>query len=168
MADPITLQVAAISAGAAIAGAVISQVISLAQSSLDRKHQRRILLRERYEQLAEHISASVAWPEALSHCTSLAELSRSPQPTRARKALTIAAIYFPALQDACQDYINSCANLKIFFIDNYRPGLDGGEVATVVAHRNPNGFQKAMHQWTTARQKVDDTIVALAPIYAQA
>ena len=110
MADPNTLQIALISSSSAIAGAVISQAISLLQGSLDKKHQRRILLRERYEQLADHISESTAWPSTLLACKSIEELTVVPHPTHARKALTLSSIYFPALQDVCQNYVNACVS----------------------------------------------------------
>lgn len=93
MTDPDTLQIALISSGSAIAGAVISQVIALMKSSLDKRHQRRILLRERYERLADHITRSQEWPNTLLACGSHAELSRVPHPIHARKALTLPSIH---------------------------------------------------------------------------
>lgn len=168
MADPNTLQIALISSSSAIAGAVISQAISLLQGSLDKKHQRRILLRERYEQLADHISESQSWPDTLIKCSSLSELSHAPLPIHARKALTISSIYFPALQMTCQNYVNSCANLKIFLINTYRPGPSGGEVGSIVAYLDADGFEKAINQNVRARQAVDDLVIKLASKYAKA
>ncbi|NKI17416.1 hypothetical protein HCU74_08300 [Spongiibacter sp. KMU-166] len=168
MADPSSLQVAVISASAAIAGAVISQVIALAQASLDRKHRRRILLRERYEQLADHITDSQEWPNTLLTCASHDELSRVPHPMHARKALTLSSIYFPELQGACQRYLNSCVSFRIFLIDNYRPCAGSHEVGNNIAAHNPTGLDEAAKKALLARQAIDEKIIKLASKYARA
>ena len=58
--------IALIAAGSAIAGAVISQVVSIARDYLGRKNRRYILLRNKYEELANHITENEAWAIQLS------------------------------------------------------------------------------------------------------
>ena len=53
--------IAVISASSAIAGAVISQLVSIFRDILDKKHKRHILLREKYEELANLVTNSQEW-----------------------------------------------------------------------------------------------------------
>ena len=158
--------IAVISAGSAIAGAVISQLVSIFRDVLDKKHKRHILLREKYEELANLVTNSQNWFTAQLGAMSLRELKSQP-PLEARKAMVISHIYFPLLQEACQTYVNACASFQLTLIDNYE-FAEGKDAGTQAAHRNSVALEKSAASLHKCRQELDELIILYAEKYTKA
>ena len=158
--------IAVISAGSAILGAVISQIVTIVRDWLDKKHQRNILLRTKYEELASLITSSQEWVGDLLASESLADL-RSKQPVSARKALILSYIYFPKLRKGCEDYITACLKFQNVLIDNheFKEGIDCG---TQAAHKNEDAVSKSSSELRETRQDLDELIIKHSNEYAKA
>ena len=158
--------IAVISAGSAIAGAGITQIVSIFLSHLERKHQKMILLREKYEELALLVHESNSWISAQMGANSLAEL-RSNFPEHARKATVLSHIYFPKLREACESYVNACSKFSAVLVDNHQfdPNHDCG---TQAASANSKALEAAADQVRRSRQEIEDKIIKYASSYAKA
>ncbi|MFH0786816.1 MAG: hypothetical protein V2B13_04270, partial [Pseudomonadota bacterium] len=97
--------IAIIAASSALCGVVISQVISLFQMFLSRRHEKQKLLRQKYEEMMFHFSASLEWIRYLNGSTTQSEVFALAQSTDARKALSLCLLYFPSLVQPANNYI---------------------------------------------------------------
>ena len=149
--------IATISAGSAIAGAVISQIVSIFSDILDKKHQRNILLRTKYEELANLVTDSQEWVTQQLGSDSLSLLKSEP-PMQARKAMVISHIYFPLLQDSCQNYVNACATFQVMLINNHE-FVKGHDAGTQAAHKNSVEFENTAEHLRRCRQILDEQII---------
>mgnify|MGYP003384045358 CR=1 FL=1 len=158
--------IAAISASSAIFGAVISQVVTVVRDWLDKKHQRNVLLRNKYEELAGLITDSQEWGGSLLTSSSLKELRNKP-PINARKALILSYIYFPLLRSGCENYITGCVNFQNVLIDNheFKDGIDCG---TQAIHKNEGAVLESSSKLRESRQDIDDLIIQYSSKYAKA
>ncbi len=157
--------IALISAGSAIAGAVIAQFVSIFRDVLDKRHKRDILLREKYEEMANLATSSQEWFASQLNAMSLSELKMPP--IDARKAMVLSHIYFPLLQDACQGYVNACARFQIMLIDNHE-FVEGKDAGTQAAHKNSAEFERVAEQLHLCRQRLDEEIIRHAHKYTKA
>ena len=157
--------IALISASSAIAGAVFSQFFSIVRDVLDKRHQRRIFLRDKYEGLSNEITNSHDWFNRQLSAVSLEQL-RVPA-FEARRAMVISYIYFPLLRNACQDYVNACATVQVTLMDCFRfvEGVDAGTQAGV---HDRERFLKVTTELRKCRQHLDELIIRYASKYAGA
>ena len=160
------LLIAAISASSAIFGAVLSQIVTVVRDWLDKKHQRNVLLRNKYEELAGLVTDSQEWVCGLSTSSSLKDLRNKP-PINARKALILSYIYFPLLRKGSENYITECVNFQNVLIDNHE-FKDGVDCGTQAVHKNENAVTKSSSNLRESRQDLDDLIIKYASKYAKA
>jgi len=158
--------IAAISAGSAIAGAAITQIVSIFLSHLDRKHKKKNLLREKYEELALLVHESNSWINEQMGARSLDDL-KSEFPENARKATVLAHIYFPKLRQTCEKYVNACAQFQIVLVNNHQfhPDYDCGTQAT---NANLEALAAAVEYVRSCRQEIEDKIIKYSRSYAKA
>ncbi|OZY84837.1 hypothetical protein CBP51_16890 [Cellvibrio mixtus] len=101
--DAVTVS-AVIGAGSALAGVFLSQILSMLQARVERKHKQQALLREKLEDLAEHLVQTSRWMEAWFH-QAVANRTKSQKasddPLRsseeARRVYVLSLLYFPRL-----------------------------------------------------------------------
>ena len=148
------LVIATISAGSAIAGSVISQFFLLIKDSLDKKHQRKILLRTKFEEFVDLVAESHEWVSSLYHLKSLEKHSATP-PIKARKAVSLAYIYFPLLREQSEKYMNSCVALQGTMVENFQS-------------RDSNPIEKAIKHFSKNRHELDILIIKYADKYSKA
>jgi len=155
-----------IAASSAILGAVTSQIVTIARDWLDKKHQRNVLLRNKYEELAGFIIDSQEWTGSLLTSNSLKELRNKP-PINARKALMLSYIYFPLLRNGCENYIAECINFQNVLIDNheFKEGIGCGIQAV---HKNEVAVSNSSSKLRESRQDIDDLIIKHSKKYAKA
>ena len=158
--------IAAISASSAIAGAAITQIVGVFLAHLERRHKRKVLLREKYEELALLVQESMSWPSDQMNAKSLSDL-RDSYPSKARKATVLAHIYFPKLRDACENYVNASVSFNIVLVDNHEFN-QGYDVGTQAAHANPQALETAANNLQVCRQSLEDKIIQYASSYAKA
>ena len=167
MEGSINVTIALIAAGSAIFGASVSQLFAMVQSNLDKKHQRHILLREKYESLAEEISLSLIWRTNDSRLAALDDINAHSVPVHARHVLTLASIYFPELIPLCADHLNSQVKFHFDMLKGFQDGI--GVSAGAQAMRNyPKAYVAALEGERVTRQKLDEAIIKYAKIYARA
>lgn len=158
--------IAVISASSAIAGAIISQVVTLFRDFLNKKQVRNVLLRDKYEELANLITSSQEWIASQLTAKTLTELRNSP-PLDARKAMIISHIYFPLLRKSCEQYINSCARFQTVLIDNHK-FIEGIDCGTQAVQNNSEAVEQASKQLQISRHDLEDLIIKYATKYAKA
>ncbi|WP_348815494.1 hypothetical protein NFG57_04625 [Halomonas sp. H10-59] len=156
--------IAVISASAAIAGALFSQVIILVRDFLEKKHNRRVFLRNKYEELAYLVTESQDWLNEQMNASSLRAL-RSAQPAEARKAMVLSHIYFPKLHGVCEEYLNALVRFQIMLIENHEFHIEH-DAGTQAAHKNPDALSKVGSHVQGCRQRLDEAIIKYASKYA--
>jgi len=165
-----TALIALISAGAALAGAAISQAVALWQSDLERKHQHRIHLRTKYEELSDYISEEFLW-QAKLHKTEVARSTSGegiplvPFPVHSRRATALAHVYFPVLRKPCQDYLKACVHFHVMLVEG-QEGMSGGSVLLNAAARDKAAFDNASNALAAARNALDKAVITHAETYA--
>jgi hypothetical protein len=144
----------------------LSQAISLAQSYLARKHQKQVLLRSKYEELANHVTDGQLWLVELLESESFSKASLNT-PIHARKAATLAAIYFPLLLEDVHNYLNASAMLQSVILENHQfvSGVNAGAQAV---QKNRKAVENASDKFQQARQALDEKIIKHASEYATA
>lgn len=160
------ITVAAISAGSAIAGAVISQIVAVIRDWLDKKHQRNTLLRDKYEELVDFVTSSQMWASEVSTAMTLKEIHNTP-PIYSRKAVNLSYIYFPLLRRYCEKYLTACVKFQITLIDNHEH-LENIDCGTQAVHKNQIAVEQASTRLRETRQDLDEQIVKYAKKYAKA
>ncbi len=86
-----TVYVAAISAGGAILGASLSQILAMLTSQFERKSKRQEFLREKYELMVDHLNESMKLLSGLE----ISPLESFDCALLARNAYSLSMIYFP-------------------------------------------------------------------------
>ena len=107
---------AVIAASAALAGVVISLAGNWLLAWLKEGHERKILLRSKYEELALLVVDSVGDHQKILTADSNLGLLKDSQPVSAQKVEALAQLYFPELRAATDGYLtaivafrNTCA-----------------------------------------------------------
>ena len=110
----------AIIAGSSVLGGVlISEAISLFRTFLNRRHEKRKLLRQKYEEMMFYFSASLGWIKDLNNSTTRSAVYSLAQSTDARKALTLCLLYFPKLVEPANNYIYAQQGYYALIIASY-------------------------------------------------
>jgi hypothetical protein len=107
---------AVIAASAALAGVLLSLGGNWFLSWLKEGHERKVLLRSKYEELALLVVDSVGDYQKILTAESNQGLLKDSQPVSAQKAEALAQLYFPELMAATDEYLvaivafrNTCA-----------------------------------------------------------
>jgi len=107
------LEIALVGAGAAIFGAVVSQVVTYAIARLNQKHQNDAHLRDKYEEMLHHFYKSMQYIPLVNESTSYAQLAAySVGSPDARHALSLCLLYFEELVPTVNEFIK--AQTKFF------------------------------------------------------
>lgn len=160
------LVTALIAAVSAIAGSLISQFLTIYRDWLSKRHSRNVLLREKYEEMANYVVASQQWMTLVTNTKSLEELTSMP-PVDARKVVVLTSLYFPKLRESAQDFLNKCVEFKLVLVDNYE-FVPGKTLGTQAAHKNKEAFMAAADKYYRSSRNLDDHIVKWARTYAKA
>jgi len=167
MDNELNITMALIAAGAAVFGSVASQVFLLIQGFLEKKHKKNILLREKYEDLSNHVTESMLWVSHVQGVQTLEQLNAHNVPTHARKALSLSSLYFPLLRGDCISYLNSLVNFHVVLISSYRH-IPGVSAATQAVAHNKDEFLSSLAKVQKSRQILDESIIKYASKYAKA
>ena len=100
------IKVAIIASSSAILGALISQITTIVISWVDKRRQKQVLLRQKYEEVMIYFSDSLEWIVHLNGSTNQESVFSLAQSPSARKALSLCLLYFRKdLGSAANDYI---------------------------------------------------------------
>ncbi|WP_022949538.1 hypothetical protein [Methylohalobius crimeensis] len=157
--------IAIIAASAAVFGAVVSQITAFAISAWDKKHQKKVLLRQKYEEMMFYFSASLGWVPIVNGCKTLHEISSCSQSPDPRKVLSLCLLYFPDLSDAANAYILGQQAYYASIISRFKDsvGASAGAQAFVSAEH-----KKVMDQLFERKNELEHLIVFLAKKYVKA
>ena len=158
--------IALIAASSAILGALITQVVSIVRDVIEQRRKRNTLLREKYEELALLVVSSHQWLVDLLKSRSVPELG-ALRPSDARHAMTLSHLYFPELREACQNFVNRCAEYQIMLID-LNEGRTDHDAGTQAAHRDEAKYLSVSKQLHLARDSLDKAIIKHAEKYTRA
>lgn len=158
---------AIIAATSALAGVALSQLIALLKAHLDRKHQRRILLRTKYEELANHLNDALVWSNILLSTKTIDELHAHSQPMSARRIYVLALLYFPLLKQQAIDYLQASVEFQSAVSDAFSPGI-GASAGAQAVKSNREALMNASREMNMARQSLDNKIEEHASTYISA
>lgn len=156
-----------ISAASALGGVVVSQAFSLLQSFFERRHQRRVMLRGKYEELSRTLNEAMEWVSVNLSSRSIPELHDHSFPTHARWVYSLCLLYFPELKEEAAQFVSASIGFQHMLIDNYtetEPGTAGGQAARKARQQ----FEAAQSSIFVARSVLDDAIQKHAGTYAGA
>ena len=149
---------------AALGGVALAQGVAMIQSWLDRENKREILLRTKYEELANQLNDSLSWAMAALGSKSFESLNAHAQPLAARKTYTLCLLYFPLLKPSAGLYVEACVSFQHVLTETFVPHetLDAGAQAA----KNINTkFQAAGETLRAAREAFDSEIQRCASVY---
>jgi hypothetical protein len=156
-----------ISALSALGGVVVSQFFSLLQAHFEHKHQKKILLRTKYEELARHLNEAMEWVSIASSSKSIPELHARSIPTAARWVYSLSLLYFPELKESAVQLVSACSEFQHVLIDNYTES-EVGSAGGQAARKSGQQLQAAARSIVVARTELDAAIQKHAGSYAAA
>jgi hypothetical protein len=158
---------AIIAATSALAGVALSQLIALLKAHLDRKHQRQILFRTKYEELANHLNDALAWTNNLLSVKTTDELQAHSQPMSTRRIYALVLLYFPLLKQEAIDYVQASIQFQGAVSEMFSPRI-GASAGAQAVKNNEAAIMKASRELNMARQALDNKIEKHASTYISA
>lgn len=157
--------IAIIAASSALSGVIISQVITLLASYMNRRHEKNVLLRNKYEELMFHFSDSFGWMVEINNSMTKEELFEKAQSMEARKALSLCLLYFPDLVDDANKYVFSMVEYYKFVVDIFNADIPHNAGAQALAH--DKGID-LMNRLFGSKVTLENAIVDKSPAYTKA
>lgn len=161
------IKIAIIAASAAICGAAISQITTFVISFFDKKHQKNVLLRQKYEEMMFHFSESLEWIVHLNGSTTQEAVFSLAQCSSARKALSLCLLYFREdLGAAANDYILSQQSYYKVIVevnDKKDKNSAGGQAES----KNPN-YNEALKNLFEKKDSFENLIISNSYKYTKA
>ena len=132
-----TAIIALITGISAVIGSLIPQIFVLIKEAKNKDYARQVLIRKKYEELAELIQQSEQWSSLLSECNNINELQQYNVFQPQRKALVLALIYFPEfkllLKELGLEYAKYFTKHSERFIPHREPmSIDNLEIVLVL------------------------------------
>lgn len=156
--------IAIIASSATIFGVLISQGITLFVAHRNRKHEREVLLRNKYEELMLHFSNSIEWVVQLHNSKSKEELFSRSQSIDARKALSLSLLYFPDLVDEINKYIISMQEYYGFAVTIFDQSIMHNAGAQVLVHQDG---KKLLDHLLSSKNSLENLIVKKSEKYTR-
>jgi hypothetical protein len=117
---PTSLQDTLVGGGLVLLGVLTSQLISLYTDRKAREERRNVLLRQKYEELTNHILDSMSELHSYLKCQSIQEAVSSRPTVASSKAAYLALIYFHDLYQPAIQYHNALSEFHRFLSMCYR------------------------------------------------
>ena len=160
-----SIAVPIISAVSALAGVAISQIFVAIQAERERSYQRRILLREKYEELAQRLADALEDYLKLLTSNTNHELLTHSRPVHALRVSILARLYFAELKEPALDFLSSVVSFQNALASNYNPQSQQGVGVQGVASKDVAAAQK---QLELAKTSLEEAIDNHANTYATA
>jgi len=154
-------------AGAAIALCVVlvSQLVAMIQSRLERENRKHVLLRTKYEELGLCFLESMMLPAKMLLCTTQEETLAVTHQIDGNKMHLLALVYFPRLREATGKYIETYSNLCEGALSLYNPE-DSRPLGMQVVKRDI--YIAASNAHFEAKGYLHDQIEKYADLYVKA
>lgn len=153
---------AIIAAAAAIAGVVISLLGNWFLSWLKEGHERKVLLRSKYEELAFLVVESLLDYQKLIAAESNQGVLADSQPIAAQKAVALAQLYFPELTVETNTYLLSLVAFRNACV---RASADSPTAHYTEAIANAPAVVVSQEELQSAKASLDSTLRACAKTY---
>lgn len=153
-----------ISASSALGGVVVSQFFALLKAHFEHKHQKKIMLRSKYEDVVENLNGAILWGREVTFCQSTSELHARTVPIAARRVYSLAFLYFPKLKEPAGRFVQSCVVFHQFLSQNFTEterGTAGGQCV----RKAPREFEEVSADLQAARVALDEAIEKYASTY---
>jgi hypothetical protein len=158
---------AIIAATAALSGVIISQIISLFQTFLTRRHEKQKLLRQKYEEMMFCFSASLEWIQHLNNSTTKASVFSLAQSPDARKALSLCLLYFPRLVESANNYVLAQQAYYNVIVTSFKEGIPYIAGGQALVH-NKQQCEVATNNLFQKKNEFENLIVSSASEYTKA
>ena len=159
------IDIALLTGGFALAGVTLSQVLAWFHAYLERRHQRAILLRTKYEEMTLLFLDSLRWSTDLTSCMSPEGILAISQSTNANKVHMLCNIYFPLLRETSGEYLDACTAFYQTVVRSYNP-LSAVPLGQQVG--SLPSYKEARDALLVARDAVKDQIAIHAKTYSSA
>lgn len=154
-------------ASSALGGVIISQAFSLFRSFLDKRHEKQKMLRQKYEEMMFHFSASLEWIVHLNGSTNQESVFSLAQCSSARKALSLCLLYFREdLGAASNDYILSQQSYYKVIVEVYDK-KDKNSAGGQAESKNPN-YNEALKNLFEKKDSFENLIISNSSKYTKA
>lgn len=153
-----------ISALSVLSGVAISQWWTARHADVEREYKRKVLLREKYEEMMFHFSESLEYLVHLNGSKTEESVFLLAQCPSARKALNLCLLYFHELTPAANDYVGALYSYYECVIKSYDkndPTTAGGQ-----AHLKSPGYDNALKSLQTKKDKFEHLIMEKVSKYA--
>jgi hypothetical protein len=131
------IKIAIISAVSAIIGALISQSTTFLLSWIDKRHQKKILLRQKYEEMLYYFQDSLVYIQEVHKCRKRDQLFQLTHSPPAGRALGLSQLYFQEFVEPLTKYIvlqNAFYNSAVSIFNDDIPLNVGGQCIKHSAH----------------------------------
>ena len=161
------IQTAIIAASFAILGAVISQAMTWLLSHLEKKRQKNILLRQKFEEMTFYFSDSLGWVSKVVSCTNEETLRELAHNQEARKALSLCQLYFlEELAHAANDYLSAQQSyypeiVKVYDKNDQLNKTAGGQALS----KNQDKYNKAKDNLYLVKDVFENLIISKSNKY---
>ena len=159
--------IAIIAASSALCGVIISQAISLTKTFLDRRYQKQILLRQKYEEMMFHFTISLEWLQYLNGSTTQEAVFALAQCPEARKALSLCLLYFPEMVDAANNYVLSQQKYYDVVASSFKPDIPFTAGGQAIVHSRDQ-YDAATKNLFNKKNAFENLIVSNAKKYTKA
>lgn len=156
------IQIALVAASAAVFGALASQITTFVISVLDKKHQRKVLLREKYEEMALLYSGSLDWVLKAGGAKSIKELHALALPVNARQMQIFCSIYFSELVEPSSNYVNACNSYYQSIANLFNEAVN---IPAAYQSEGNEGHKQVQNEFTAARQAFDKALRQYSNVY---
>jgi hypothetical protein len=156
-----------ISAASALSGFLVSQLATEVHEYYARKHQRKILLREKFEEMLFHFSTSLEYLVYLNGSTSQEAVYALAQCPDARKALNLCLLYFEDLIHPANDYVLS---LRLYYecVIRAYDKTDSCTAGGQAAFKSPDDYNNALKNYFAKKDAFEHLIMSKVSKYTYA
>jgi len=160
-----TVLVAIVAAASTLAGVFVAQLVALFAAWVQHRRQHKILLRDKYEQVAVLFAQSIQWFQTVQASESIKELQLHAYPNHARQMYSLCLVYFPKLLDPAADYMNSLVMLQHCLLNNFDSSVPA--TAGAQAHRHSTDeYLEVTNKAIAVRNNFENAIEKHAQTYA--
>ena len=152
-----------------IIGVLISQGISSLNSFLNKRYQKRLLLRQKYEEMMFYFQDSLSFPNKVGACKTLKELDELDQENQllpANRAAGLALLYFDHLVPFFNNYIKCLLAYYNIILDSFNQNENGSTGAQAILF-NKHKFEKVKNNLFRAKKDLLKEIQASASKYTK-
>lgn len=159
------IKIAIIAALSAAIGAVVSQSMTFFLSWLDKRHQKKVLLREKYEEMALLYVDSLDWFQSAGSSTNFEQLQAFSFPKKARQVQVLCSVYFPELLDYINEYVGACNAYYKSILEGFDHTIN---VNAMIQAQTKEKHVQLMPKISAAREGFDEAIKKYSSKYIKA